>query len=357
MRTLTPHELRFGAGLSRIFMAVFALGPLVLLYPTLAAQRWVFAVYGLIAVVEQVLILREIGGRTRAMIGGVIDTAVLTFLIHRVGSGGSFLIAIYVYAALMNTLVVGRAEGLVLGTIASVMYCSVLGLEVAGYLSYAPDAAPGAGGRAPTAVEGAVIGALVTTLLLLASYVVGKLVETIAEREAELRMVNGRLEELSIRDPLTDLYNRRHLVERMEEALREPHAARSFAVLMFDLDGFKRINDMRGHARGDELLKEIAAALTRGVRPGDLVCRYGGDEFVVLLWRARREEAEQRGAQLAESVRKVGLRFEPDLPVTTSVGASVVRPGDTTLELLRRADERAYGAKRAGGDRVVAFSA
>jgi diguanylate cyclase (GGDEF)-like protein len=126
---------------------------------------------------------------------------------------------------------------------------------------------------------------------------------------------------------------------------------------MFDLDGFKRINDTRGHARGDALLKEIADALSRGVRPGDLVCRYGGDEFVVLLWRTRGDEAEQRGAELAEIVRRVGRRFEPELPVTASVGVSVARPGDTTLELLRRADERAYGAKRAGGDRVVAKSA
>jgi diguanylate cyclase (GGDEF)-like protein len=354
MRTLTPHELRFGAGLSRIFLAAFAVGPLVLLYPSLVAQRPVFLGYGMIAVVEQVLILREIGGRARAIVGGLIDAAILTFLIHRVGSGGSFLIAVYVYAALTNTLVVGRSVGLVLGVVASVMYCSVLGLEVSGALAYAPDAPPWAVGRPPTPAEAGVIGALVTTLLLLAAYVGGKLVETIAEREAELRAVNERLEALSIRDPLTDLFNRRHLIERMDQALRGASEGRAFAVLMFDLDGFKRVNDTRGHAEGDALLREIAAALLRGVRPGDLVCRYGGDEFVVLLWRARRAEAEARGAELAELVREVGCRFDRELPVTASVGVSIARPGDTTLELLRRADERAYGAKRAGGDRVVA---
>jgi diguanylate cyclase (GGDEF)-like protein len=84
-----------------------------------------------------------------------------------------------------------------------------------------------------------------------------------------------------------------------------------------------------------------------------LVCRYGGDEFVVVLWDAGETEALNRAHQLSNVVREVGARFEPDVPVTASVGVATARRGDATLGLLGRADERAYEAKRAGGDNVV----
>src|SRR5690606_35897552 len=100
--------------------------------------------------------------------------------------------------------------------------------------------------------------------------------------------------------PLTQLYNRRHLMERLESELARVRRGKPLAVVMVDLDRFKRVNDDTGHQRGDSLLQDLARGLARAVREADVVGRYGGDEFVVILPDTSPADAEIAAARVVD---------------------------------------------------------
>ncbi len=172
----------------------------------------------------------------------------------------------------------------------------------------------------------------------------------------EHKLLEQRLHDTAATDFLTGLPNRRHLVERMEQELariqREPGA--TVAVLMFDLDHFKAINDVHGHATGDEVLKHSAALLRQELRRVDSIGRIGGEEFAIILAGANMMEAgifaERVRARLASTPMLLnGLRID----VTVSVGVAAMQPGDTCVAAsLSRADTALYEAKQSGRDRV-----
>ena len=122
--------------------------------------------------------------------------------------------------------------------------------------------------------------------------------------------------------------------------------------MMIDLDGFKRVNDQMGHDAGDVLLMDIANALVSQVRNLDLVARYGGDEFVVVLPDLTAENAVPTAERIIDAVAKVGAERGHDTPVTASIGLTMANASDDVTTLLRRADVEAYTAKRAGGNRL-----
>ncbi|TLM65691.1 MAG: diguanylate cyclase [Deltaproteobacteria bacterium] len=172
-----------------------------------------------------------------------------------------------------------------------------------------------------------------------------------------LRESNRRLEQLSRTDPLTGLANRRHFLEHLEEtwdARRGP--ATPLALIMLDIDHFKRINDSYGHQAGDEVLCRVGTLLQEGCG-GGTAARYGGEEFAVVLPGATLEQA----LQLAETLRTevAALTFAPPLAalrLTASLGvAALPHPGvDTLNQLIREADDALYRAKHAGRNRVEA---
>ena len=169
---------------------------------------------------------------------------------------------------------------------------------------------------------------------------------------------NARLEQLAHTDALTQLLNRRALTERitaeMERALRYDS---SMALLMIDLDHFKRINDTYGHLVGDDVLRDVAKLLTETIRLSDTVARYGGEEFLVLL-----PETDDAGAEtFAERIRVAieahdfGLRsHKPGLSLTTSVGVATFPAAriESVEDLFARADAALYRAKADGRNRV-----
>lgn len=350
---MRQDRLRLGAAACRLVLGVFALTALPLLYPGLAAHRLLFAAYVAFALAIQVLIWRGVGGMARAVVGGLVDVLVLTFVVHRVGSTATMMVSIYFFAAIVNTLVVGRGVGMTLAVAAALLYSAVVAAEVSGILPFAPDAPGWVRGR-PGPAEGAIACALMSILLVSSAWIVGRLVARIRAREAELVAANERLSELSARDPLTQLYNRRHLMARIEDELARVRRGHSLALVMIDLDRFKRVNDERGHERGDELLTEIAAAIAGATREVDVPGRYGGDEFVVLLPDTSPADAKRVAERLVAAVRAVGERYDAEAPVTASAGVAVATPRDGARGLVRRADERAYRAKQAGGDRALA---
>jgi diguanylate cyclase (GGDEF)-like protein len=160
--------------------------------------------------------------------------------------------------------------------------------------------------------------------------------------------------EHSLRDGLTSCFTRSHGLETLDGELRRAQRTRQpLSILMFDIDRFKTINDELGHLRGDDLLRAVGIQLTRVLRSTDLRCRYGGDEFLIIL-----PDTPLLGAQhVAESVRReiATLAMSAQgrtLPVTVSVGIAAARRDETGVAaLIERADEALYQAKRLGRDR------
>ncbi len=161
----------------------------------------------------------------------------------------------------------------------------------------------------------------------------------------------------SIRDPLTGLFNRRYMAETLErERYRALRQGLSFGVIMIDIDHFKRYNDRFGHEAGDLVLQELGKFLQTRARREDIVCRFGGEEFVIVLSEAALEITERRAEELREEVKQLRLRHEGQVlgVVSMSFGvASFPQHGSTEKEVLRAADAALYRAKAAGRDRVV----
>jgi diguanylate cyclase (GGDEF)-like protein/PAS domain S-box-containing protein len=159
-------------------------------------------------------------------------------------------------------------------------------------------------------------------------------------------------------DPLTGLSNRAALLDELNRALHAGHrSGRSTAVLMFDLDHFKYVNDAMGHAVGDELLGAAARRLESAVRAGDLVGRLGGDEFVVVMRDLdESDEALRTGIRIVESFRAPLLADGHDLLATASLGIALSTDTSTAEQLMREADVAMYRSKEAGRDRVSMFN-
>ena len=183
---------------------------------------------------------------------------------------------------------------------------------------------------------------------------------TIAQ-QAAVAIENARHYEAATVDSLTGFFLRDYFFRRLgEEYERTSRYGGKFSLLMLDLDGFKSINDRHGHMTGDRFLRTISGTIRSGLRAADLACRYGGDEFCLLLpetgIRGARTIAERIRAAVAERVVEVGdLR----LRTTVSIGVAVFPEHDqgSVETLLRNSDMALYEAKRAGRDRVVPFAA
>jgi len=155
-------------------------------------------------------------------------------------------------------------------------------------------------------------------------------------------------------DQLTGLLQRRPFYERIEEELQRADIGRTtLSIAIFDVDEFKRFNDQLGHLEGDRALQRIGEQLRKAVRTTDLVSRYGGEEFVIAFPRMDVQLATRRAEALRAEIAALGLGTE-DAPLTISGGvASWPADGTTFEEVLRRADERLYGAKAAGRNLVI----
>ena len=165
---------------------------------------------------------------------------------------------------------------------------------------------------------------------------------------------------MATRDPLTGLFNRRYLDESLVRDLaRAGRARESLCVAMLDIDRFKSFNDENGHEAGDAVLKAIADVLKRETRAGDVACRFGGEEFVLVLYGADMSHAMMRLNRICAVIKRKRVAFDgkPLPAVTLSVGLAMSpEHGTTREELLRAADRALYAAKRSGRGRVVAFS-
>ncbi len=182
---------------------------------------------------------------------------------------------------------------------------------------------------------------------------------TVAEDMA-LALANLRLQETlrsqAIRDPLTGLFNRRYMEETLERELkRSIRTGTSIAVIMMDLDHFKDYNDTFGHNAGDDLLNALGNLVKGQIRGEDIACRYGGEEFLLIIPGAVMEVALERAELLRQAVKEMHIHHRGLKPITLSLGVAVYPVhGQTGLELIRAADVALYQAKREGRDQVIA---
>jgi diguanylate cyclase (GGDEF)-like protein len=179
---------------------------------------------------------------------------------------------------------------------------------------------------------------------------------TVDERTRELQEANARLERLAVTDGLTGLFNHRRFQESLQgELLRCERHKRPLAVLMFDVDYFKKVNDSMGHPAGDELLRRLAEVLSKELRQTDLIARYGGEEFAVLLPETTKAEALQVAERMREAVEtRINEQGKWTQRITVSVGvATFPEDGKGAEVVLEAADQALYVAKRQGRNRVV----
>jgi diguanylate cyclase (GGDEF)-like protein len=175
----------------------------------------------------------------------------------------------------------------------------------------------------------------------------------------EAAIYEKSLHEKNIRDGLTGIYNRRYLEDRLkEECKRHGRGTRPFSLIMIDIDFFKNINDTYGHQCGDFILKSIASAMSTSIRGTDIFARYGGEEFACLLPETDLDGAQHVAETLRNTVKDQIHDFQgTPIKITISLGAAQLENGIYTQEqVVKKADEALYEAKRTGRDKVVVSS-
>ncbi len=188
---------------------------------------------------------------------------------------------------------------------------------------------------------------------------------TVLAEQVALALGNLKLRETlsnqSICDPLTGLFNRRYMEESLEREFSRAHRSKTcVAILMMDIDHFKRFNDNFGHQAGDALLRTLGDLLKKSTRGQDIACRYGGEEFVLVLTDSSMSGALQRAEILRNQVRQLSVEYAGQLlgAINVSMGVALFPDHGTNMaDVLRASDQALYAAKREGRDRVSVWTA
>lgn len=192
--------------------------------------------------------------------------------------------------------------------------------------------------------------------IILETMVRRRYLQQIDRQSRQLAESEARLRELSIRDPLTGLFNRRYLEEMFTLAIKRATRKQfPIGVIMVDIDHFKRFNDTHGHAAGDAVLSEVGKCLQSHVRASDVACRYGGEEFLILLPEASLATAQTRAEKMRQAISRIQVQFaETPEGVTVSLGVAIFPEHGATIDaIVHAADAAMYRAKRDGRDRVA----
>jgi diguanylate cyclase len=172
-----------------------------------------------------------------------------------------------------------------------------------------------------------------------------------AERKIQVQAEEIRTQQSEARtDALTKLSNRRAFDAGLEESRSKFNEdGRPFSMIIFDVDHFKRFNDEHGHLAGDEVLRQVGRTLARTVKSGDLPCRYGGEEFAIIMANTAAADAQVAAERIRKAIEAMTVQFgEKSLRVTASIGMAESRPQEDAAQLVRRADDSVYASKKAG---------
>lgn len=194
-----------------------------------------------------------------------------------------------------------------------------------------------------------------TTVFARTGAAISALQRNLKDKNAELEANTAKIRELAIKDELTQLYNRRHVMDVLREQKQlADSGGYSFVVGYIDLDHFKRVNDTYGHGIGDIVLKRFADILRHSIREVDYAGRLGGEEFVVILTRTKLEDALVVTERIRKAMEIADFSdVQPGLKVTCSCGATAYAPTETIEDVLGRADGYLYQSKQGGRNRVT----
>ena len=169
-----------------------------------------------------------------------------------------------------------------------------------------------------------------------------------------LRRYQRRISALATTDLLTELPNRRGFDLLANQAVQEVRRSPSaLCALMLDLDNFKQLNDSHGHMAGDEVLRRFASDLRSTVRQSDIICRWGGEEFILLLKDTTPEQARELGEKIRQQTEQSSISFNgAQLRITTSIGLAQLHADESLEQLITRADRALYRAKQGGRNRL-----
>ena len=214
---------------------------------------------------------------------------------------------------------------------------------------------------APVSMNGKIIGALVvvgSAVPIKEEIAFASMVADLLGNAFQRATTIESVEQSASIDSLTKLYTRGHFSQRFEtEVRRAKNYAHSLSILLLDIDHFKSINDTYGHPAGDIILMKLGEILRQSVRSSDVVARFGGEEFVVIMTSAGKEQALSFGENLRKTIESTMFKIpgrDSPLQMTISGGvATYPKDGDTTADLLRVADKALYEAKQAGRNRIV----
>ncbi len=170
--------------------------------------------------------------------------------------------------------------------------------------------------------------------------------------EEQQRIQNAILQEVSRIDPLTGLVNRRSIQERYKEAEDNKEI---YAVILGDIDDFKKVNDTYGHNIGDKVLKEVARIFKQTIRNEDVVCRWGGEEILIFLPEASKEQAVAVSERILEKIRKIQIETENNhkFSITMTLGVAVSDEAEGFKAIVKKADDRLYLGKNSGKNQIV----
>ena len=183
--------------------------------------------------------------------------------------------------------------------------------------------------------------------------------EQLSSQLEEIEHLQEELKEQAIRDPLTGLYNRRYLYEVLaHEIARSERDQHPLSVILIDIDHFKKVNDMYGHQMGDTILVEISRLIESNTRESDIVCRYGGEEFLLVLPGASLNDAQQRAEQIRQMcMDKLFQNHGVDILLTMSLGvAALSKQGEHADEIISKADRALYVSKERGRNLVTVWN-
>ncbi|WCM95449.1 GGDEF domain-containing protein [Acidovorax sp. NCPPB 2350] len=269
----------------------------------------------------------------------------------------------------------GQARGIALPILAVILMFGIFGLsprQMLGVMVYAMAAF----GTAIAAVElrgepghsaalSAAYGIMIAVVLLGSTFLTTRLQATreqLQRQKHELAQALEHIRELATHDELTGLLNRRHMLELMRlEQRRVARSGHPLVLALIDLDHFKAVNDTHGHAAGDRALQAFARAVRQSVRDSDVVSRWGGEEFVLMLCNTQPGDARALLERVREAVERLRIAHhgaeaaapaEP-LRITVSIGFALHALGETAEDTLERADKALYAAKAAGRNRTV----
>jgi diguanylate cyclase (GGDEF)-like protein len=181
------------------------------------------------------------------------------------------------------------------------------------------------------------------------------LADQLKSNNADLRTALRAIRQMATRDPLTQAYNRRALLEFLErEMVAQDRGGQSLGILMIDVDHFKQVNDTLGHLVGDDVLKALCHRLDNLMRGNDFLARYGGEEFVCVVHVADEQQLLTAGERIRTAIADKPILSKPEpLSVQVTVGAAMRRKGEEGNALFGRADKALYKAKNAGRNQVL----